>query len=82
MALNSFTTPPYRLASAEVETPKGQVIGHVEQVITDAQGKLSALAVASAQGTVTVAANAASYDPSRNLVVADIPDRKIANSRH
>lgn len=82
MALNSFTSVPARIVSAEVETPKGEMVGHVERVITDAAGKPSAIAVNSPQGTVTVAANLASYDPSRNLVVADIPTRQVANSGH
>jgi hypothetical protein len=82
MALNSFTAPPSRIVSAPVETPKGELVGHVERVITDAEGKPSALAVNSPQGTVTVAANAASYDASRNLVVADIPAQQAANRGH
>ena len=82
MALNSFSTPPAGLASAAVVTPRGQAVGHVEQVTTDAQGKPSALAVASPKGRLTVPAASASYDPSRRLVVADIPAPQLAAGGH
>ena len=71
MALNSLPATPANLASAKVENPKGQMIGEVSGLVTDAAGHLSAVKVAEANGTTTIPAAAASYDAQRNIVVAD-----------
>jgi PRC-barrel domain protein len=71
IALNSLTKPPANITSAKVMNPKGQVIGDVCGVVTDASGKVIAVKVAAGNSTTTIPAIAASYDAQRNIVVAD-----------
>jgi hypothetical protein len=68
MVLNGYSAPP-KLASAEVVDEHGRVVGHVEKILTDQDGKPSALSLKPAGGgaTVVVSASAVSYD-GRNLI--------------
>ena len=81
MALNSLPAPPPGITTAQVENLHGQVIGKVEKIVMDPSGKLAAIAVTSSEGTKVVAAAAASYDESRNLVFTDLPTPQLANAR-
>ncbi|HUO01315.1 MAG TPA: hypothetical protein VMU31_00945 [Rhizomicrobium sp.] len=80
MSMSSLPAPPAKIASATVENLHGQVIGHVQKVATDPSGKPAAISVLTPQGTTVVAAQAASYDESRNLVFADLPAPQIASA--
>lgn len=80
MALNSLPAPPPKIASAEVQNLHGQVIGRVQSVATDQTGKPSAISVMTPDGLKVVAAQAASYDESRNLVFTDQPAPGLANN--
>ncbi|HXR94490.1 MAG TPA: hypothetical protein VN718_01345 [Rhizomicrobium sp.] len=82
MSLSSLPAPPPRITTAMVENLQGQVIGHVQNVATDPSGKPAAISVATSQGTTVVAAQAASYDESRNLVVADLAMPQVASAAH
>ena len=82
MSLSSLPAPPPKITTATVENLQGQVIGHVQRVATDPSGKPAAIAVATSQGTTVVAAQAASYDESRNLVVADLAAPQVASAAH
>lgn len=82
MSLSSLPAPPPKLATATVENLHGQLIGHVQQVATDPRGKPAAISVLTSQGTTVVAAQAASYDEGRNLVVANLPAPEMASAAH
>lgn len=82
MSLSSLPAAPAGLATATVENPHGQLIGQVAQVATDPRGKPAAISVRTPQGTTVVAAQAASYDESRNLVVTDLPAPQMASAAH
>lgn len=81
MALNSLPAPPSKITTAQVENLHGQVIGKVAKIVTDPSGKPAAISVTSPEGIEVVAAAAASYDESRNLVFADLPVPQLANAR-
>lgn len=71
MALNSFSTPPAKIQSAQVMDEYGNPLGKVTQVKTDAQGKPVALEFQQPNGNVvTVASINVSYEASSNIVVA------------
>jgi hypothetical protein len=80
MSLSSLPAPPPKLTTATVENLHSQVIGKVAAVATDPSGKPAAISVVTSQGTTVVAAQAASYDESRNLVVADLPAPQVASA--
>ena len=63
-ALNSFSSAPAKLSSAQVLDQNGHVLGTVERVQTDQDGKPNALSFRAASDgrTVVVAASAVSYD--------------------
>ena len=82
MSLSSLPAPPPKLVTATVENLHSQVIGKVAAVATDPSGKPAAISVVTSQGTTVVAAQAASYDESRNLVVADLPAPQVASAAH
>ena len=82
MSLSSLPAPPPGLTTATVENLHAQVIGKVAAVATDPSGKPAAISIATSQGTTVVAAQAASYDESRNLVVADLPAPQMASAAH
>ena len=82
MALNSLPAPPAKIASAQVQNLHGQVIGRVGKVATDQTGKPSAISVMTPEGIKVVAAQAASYDETRNLVFTDQPAPQLANAAH
>ena len=68
MVLNGYSAPP-RLASSEVLDERGRLVGHVEKILTDQDGKPTALSLKPVGGgpVVVVSASAASYD-GRNLI--------------
>ena len=71
-ALNSLSSAPAALASAPVMDQNGHILGKVEQVQTDQDGKPAALSFrANKDGSVVViAASAVSYD-GHVLVTSD-----------
>lgn len=80
MSLSSLPTAPAKISTATVENLHGQVIGRVAGVAADQNGKPAAISVTTPEGTKVVAAQAASYDESRNLVVADLPAPQVASA--
>ena len=56
------------------------MIGRVASVTADRNGKPAAISVATPEGTKVVAAEAASYDEARNLVVTDLPAPQVASA--
>ncbi|HMH64011.1 MAG TPA: hypothetical protein VK515_00395 [Rhizomicrobium sp.] len=70
-ALNSLSTMPAKAASAKVMDQNGHLLGQVERIQADQDGKPSALAFRAANSgkTVVISAAAASYDG--NVVVVD-----------
>ena len=75
MALNSLTRVPANITSATVMDQEGRVIGKVQRIVADQDGRPAAISYLTAQGKlVIVAAPAVSYDGQRNiLVTADSP---------
>jgi hypothetical protein len=69
-AINSLSAMPAGMASAKVLDQNGRLLGQVERIQADQDGKPSALAFRAASGqTVIISAAAASYDG--NVVVVD-----------
>ena len=75
MALNSLTRAPANIAAAAVMDQNGRVVGKVQRLVSDQDGKPSAISYVTPGGKlVIVAAPAVSYDGQRNiLVTADSP---------
>ncbi len=82
MSLSSLPAMPAKISTATVENLHGQVIGHVASVAADQNGKPAAISVTTPEGTKVVAAQAASYDEGRNLVVTDLPVSQVASAAH
>jgi hypothetical protein len=82
MSLSSLPATPAKITTATVENLHGQVIGRVASVAADQNGKPAAISVATPEGTKMVAAQAASYDESRNLVVTDLPAPQVASAAY
>jgi hypothetical protein len=82
MSLSSLSATPAKITTATVENLHGQVIGRVASVAADQNGKPAAISVTTPEGTKVVAAQAASYDESRNLVVTDLPVPQVASAAH
>src|SRR4051812_2994559 len=62
VALNSLSEPP-KLGSVPVHDQQGHVVGQVERLATDQDGKPSALSIRAKDGSiVVVSAAAVSYD--------------------
>jgi hypothetical protein len=74
-ALNSFSSSPTALSSAQVQDQNGHVLGTVERVQTDQDGKPNALSFRAAGDgrTVVVAASAVSYDGHVLVTSSDQP---------
>jgi hypothetical protein len=74
-ALNSFSSVPAALASAQVLDQNGHVLGKVERVQTDQNGTPSAVSfhAASTGQTVVVAAAAVSFDGRVLITSSDQP---------
>jgi hypothetical protein len=81
IALNSLPAPPRGIQAAQVFNQSGQMIGGVERVAVDASGKPSALSIRPRGGkdVVVISAAAASYDAPRNIIVAALPDDRLAS---
>jgi hypothetical protein len=74
VALNSLSEPP-KLGSAPVLDQQGHVVGQVERLATDQDGKPSALSIRAAKdgSTVVVSAAAVSYDGHMLVTSSDQP---------
>ena len=73
VALNSLPQAP-KLDSVRVMDQQGHVIGKVERIQADQDGKASALAIRAVNGqTVVVSAAAASYDGHNLVTSSDQP---------
>ncbi len=72
VALNSLSEAPHAVVGARLLDQRGQVLGQVARVQTDAYGRPAALAFTPAGGSamVVIGAAAVSYDGS-TLVAAD-----------
>jgi hypothetical protein len=72
VALNSLSAPPAQAASAKVLDQNGRLLGQVERIQTDQDGKPSALAFRAAKdgSTVVISAAAVSYD-GKSLVAGN-----------
>jgi hypothetical protein len=70
-AINSLSAMPAKAASAKVLDQNGHLLGQVERIQSDQNGRPSALAFRAANSgkTVVISAAAASYDG--NVVVVD-----------
>jgi len=74
VALNSLSEPP-KLSSKPIMDQQGNVLGQVEQLATDQDGKPSALSIRAAKdgSTVVVSAAAVSYDGHTLVTSSDQP---------
>ena len=73
VALNSLSTPP-PLNATQVQDQRGRVLGRAERIQTDQDGKPSAMAFRTANGSIVViAAPAVSYDGRIMTVSSDEP---------
>lgn len=74
-ALNSFSTVPPALASAQILDQNGRVLGKVERVETDRDGKPIAVSLraASTGQTVVVPASEVSFDGRVLITSSDQP---------
>lgn len=74
MVLNGYSAPP-KLASSEVVDEHGRLVGYVEKILTDQDGKPSAVSLKPAGGgaTVVVSASAASYDGHNLITTSEQP---------
>jgi hypothetical protein len=74
MVLNGYSAPP-KLASSEVVDEHGRLVGHVEKVLTDQDGKPSALSLKPVGGgpVVVVSASAVSYDGRNLITTSELP---------
>jgi hypothetical protein len=72
MALNSLSSAPAKIALAPVLNQDGRRVGTVKAVVTDQDGRPSALSYTTPDNRLMiVAAPAVSYDGQKNIVVAD-----------
>jgi hypothetical protein len=71
MALNSFSNPPDKVATARVVDQKGIVIGSVQKVDVAAGGKPTAVEIAllGTNQIVSLDAKAVSYDATNNVLM-------------
>jgi len=77
VALNSLTIAPARLTAAPVLDQNGAVIGKVRAVVTDQDGRPSALSYVANNRLLIIAAPAVSYDAQKNIVVADTSQARL-----
>ena len=71
MALNSFSTTPEKIQTAQVFNQEGQALGKVYRVATDQTGKPVQLDILHQDGRViSISAVDASYEAASNVVVA------------
>jgi hypothetical protein len=77
VALNSLTIAPARLTAAPVMDQNGAVIGKVRAVVTDQDGRPSALSYVAGNHLLVIAAPAVSYDAEKNIIVADTSKARL-----
>jgi hypothetical protein len=82
VALNSLSTAPSGIASARVLDQQGRVLGQVERVQTDHDGKPAAVAfrAADGRGTIVLAAASLSYDGKELVAASDQPQLAMLES--
>ena len=75
VALNSLSAAPTGIAAARVLDQQGRVLGQVERVQTDQDGKPAAVAfrAADGRGTIVLAASSVSYDGRELVAASDQP---------
>lgn len=78
VAASEIKNPKQTLANASVETKEGQKVGEVSTVVTDEQGRASAVML-TAQGdqTVRVDAKTLTFFPDRGVLVTELSARDI-----
>jgi hypothetical protein len=83
MALQSYTTPPANIVSAKVFDQRGNMVGSVKGIATDAAGKPAAISIQPANGEPlrVVAAGDASYDKAHNVVVTAVEPSGLASAK-
>ena len=80
MAHNSLSRAPAQIASAPVMNQRGEVIGRVQRVVNDQDGRPAALSYLGRDGQLAViAATAVGYDGQRNLVVTEDAPQRLAS---
>jgi hypothetical protein len=80
MALNSLSTTPANIANAPVMNQSGEVIGKVQRVVRDQDGKPAAISYVGKDGKlVVVAAPAVSYDGQKHLLVTEDATQRVAS---
>jgi hypothetical protein len=79
VALNSLSATPARIAAAPVLDQNGAVIGKVRAIVTDQDGKPSAMSCVAGQRVAVIAAQAVSYDAQKNRVIADTSKAKLGD---
>lgn len=73
-ALNSFSSVPATLTSAQIVDQSGHVLGQVERVATDQDGKPSAVSLRASSGKLAVVpASEVSYDGRVLITSSDQP---------
>ena len=80
IALNSLPNPPTLLATANVADAKGTVVGAVQKVVMDADGKPSKVNVTLLGSNAVVAVDASqfNYDQGHNVLMAQLDAQQIA----
>ena len=78
VALNSLSAAPAKIAAAPVLDQNGAVIGKVRAIVTDQDGKPSAMSyVATDNRLRVIGAPAVSYDAQKNQVIADTSKARL-----
>ncbi len=75
VALNSLSAAPANIAAARVLDQQGHVLGKLQRIQTDQDGKPAAIAFTAndGRGTVVLAAAAVSYDGKELVAASDQP---------
>jgi hypothetical protein len=80
IALNSLSSPPDKIATAKVVDDGGTVVGAVQKVDLDANGKPTKVEIAllGSDRIVALDSSSLSYDQSNNVVTAGLDKGQIA----
>jgi len=78
VALNSLSTPPSNIVSAEVLDQNGKLLGKVQRIQTDQDGKPAALAFRAAKDSSTVVISAAAVSFDGTVVIANSDNPQVA----
>ena len=78
--MNSLSSTPANIANAPVMNQSGDVIGKVQHVVSDQDGKPAAISYVANDGKlVVVAAPAVSYDGQKHLLVTEDAPQRMAS---